>query len=196
MSVLKIGSNKIILGTSGEGEIYVSGGDLHINCPDGSTLFDGQSAGGGSSVTSVFSAHRAAGGLTLANSSTAVTFDTEDLKDDDYSFSAPGDEIIINTTGTYLVQFAGSAGIASTTRRECSWWLEKDPLGAGSWSEVGGARAYTYHRTNGVENNTASIARAMNLTATDKLRFRAQSTNATDVTSTANGIRVDIVRLK
>ena len=153
-------------------------------------------SGGGASVTSVFSAHRNAAGLAIPNSSTAMTFDTEDYKDSDYTFSAPGDEITIDTTGTYLITFTGSAQQTSGTRREVRWWLEYDSLGAGSWSEVGGSRAYTYHRTSAVDQNSATIHRIMDLTATDKLRFRASSTVATGVSSAADGLRVDIVRLK
>lgn len=175
--------------------------NLNIDTGSAWILPDGSLSGSVPATPAVqvtaFSAYHAAGSVTIANTATAIAFDTQEVSSSDFSFTPTSDEITIATTGRYAVFFQGTGNnTGSATRREVQWWLEKDALGAGSWSELGGTRAASYHRTTGNGSDTGSVHKILDLTATDKLRFRAQSTHASDVVTLANGVRVGILKIQ
>ena len=135
--------------------------------------------------TEVFMAYDEVGDVAIATSWTDLPFDTETRKDSLYTHNNSG-VITLNEDGWYFISFDGGAGNA-TTRIQVNWRALENSTG--TWEEIPGTLAATYHRITGVNENTASIHFTLNFTAGTAIKFQAKGTLAVGATL-SNGTRI------
>lgn len=140
-----------------------------------------------------FFAYDAAGGTTVANSWTNITFDTEVREDGLYTHAPDSQNIRINGTGWYLITADCAADVSDGTRSHADWRLmARTPPGA--YAEIPGTRAATYHRSSADGRDSMSITRLISLTNNDRVKLQGRSDRPTQVTTVANACRFAIER--
>ena len=127
----------------------------------------------------------------ITTSASTLPFPDTRISNAAFTIDGSGEEITINTAGTYRIDFGASSAEASGTDLVADMWLELD-TGSG-FAEVEGTRSRWFHDNNGEEGGNSSFAIIV-LAATDVFRVRAQVVNGeTDTLNTlANSLRLNI----
>jgi hypothetical protein len=127
---------------------------------------------------SPYFAYDGTGNQTINGTAATLNIDTQSVTNSDYTLSS--DQITINTTGTYMIQAKVVYEITDTlgdARGSTAAWIEEDPLGGGSFTEITGSRGHSYHRETAGASTSVAFCIA-ELTATDIIRVRMQRTTA------------------
>ena len=107
-----------------------------------------------------------------------------------FTIDGSGEEVTINTTGTYRIDFGASSAETGNNDTVAAIWLELD-TGSG-FAEVAGTRAKWFHDSNGEEGGNASFA-IVAMSETDVFRIRAQVVQGSDQLNTyENSLRLGI----
>jgi len=143
-----------------------------------------------------FDAYDDAGGGSIGTTVTVVNIDTERYNSHPDVFVLAADEVQINMSGVYEINYRASANNATTTRTNALWALQRQEPG-GSFAEIDGSRGYSYHRTSG--NGTgSSFGKAIisHIGVGDKIRLIGIITAGTSsISSIADGSSLTIRKL-
>jgi len=131
------------------------------------------------SGTSVyFDAYDATGGTTILDSWTDVPLTTERQKTDEFAHGVGSSELIINTTGIYIVMARVTTTISTgTSRTDSSMRLVIDT--GGGYTEVPGSYALMYNRTLNVGENTGNVNVILSLNSNDRIKIQVKRDNGT-----------------
>ena len=112
-----------------------------------------------------------------------------------FTFTAPGTEVTIVDTSTYLVQVSvTNQALSGTSRSESEFDVQID-TGAG-YASVPGSDKYIYHRQSSQGKGTASAQFIWVATAGDKIKVRAQRTSGTTTISTlGDGCQFTLIKM-
>ena len=145
-------------------------------------------AGAGGSAAFANYYHTAVHGITTTTST--LPFNTSRITNAAFTLNGAGEELTINTAGTYRVDYGCSSAEISNNDIVAEMWVELD-TGSG-FAEVGGTRARWFHDSNGEEGGNAGFA-TLAVAATDVIRIRAQVVGGSDTLNTlANSLRLSI----
>jgi hypothetical protein len=135
----------------------------------------------GGSAGANIAQYRQSGNLTINTSATTVVLNANDFQDSNYTRS--GENITINTSGVYKISYSVYFDTVANARRTVDAWVEKNTV------EIVPSRGASYARNN-TDDTAATVATFMvDLTATDVIRLRAQSTG-TSGTAIGQGNRM------
>lgn len=148
-------------------------------------------------VTAIlFNAIDDAGTNTIGTSLTTVDLPTEKINTHPDIFKLVSDEVHIQQSGTYAVQYNAAYTHTTTTRTSSRTQIEVISPG-GSWVEVDGTRGYAYHRTNGDAEDTSSGFAIIDVSQHGRVRLRAIiEGGTTSITQLIDGIALTIRKLK
>ena len=155
-----------------------------------------QGEGGGDADPKEYASfYQSTGGIT-GISSTAVTLNlsSTQLNSDSEIFSLASNELTVNKTADFEINFDAYINTGGSSRSEYSLWLERD--GGGGYSEVAGTRCATYQR--GYDSGqSGSMTTMLSVSSGDKFRIRIQRTDggATTGYQDNNGTRFNIKEL-
>ena len=126
----------------------------------------------------------------ITTSASTLPFTTTRISSSAFTMDGSGEEVTINTAGTYRIDYGASSAEASGNDIVAEIWLEAD-TGSG-FAEVGGTRAKWFHDSNGEEGGNAGFC-IITLAATDVIRIRAQVTQGSDQLNTdENSLRLSV----
>ena len=126
----------------------------------------------------------------ITTSASTLPFTTTRISSSAFTMDGSGEEVTINTSGTYRVDYGASSAEAAGNDIVAEMWLEAD-TGSG-FAEVGGTRAKWFHDSNGEEGGNAGFC-IITLAATDVIRIRAQVTQGSDQLNTDdNSLRLSV----
>ena len=128
---------------------------------------------------------------TIGTSRIDVGFDTERYSSPYFSLS--GSEIVINSTGTFIVSVSMSSDNTGSTRSSTKAYLQLD-TGSG-YSDVPNFQLDVYNRDSTNGRTTPSLTIPMSFTAGDKIKLQAISTHATAVQTNLGGCNITIFGL-
>ena len=135
----------------------------------------------GGSAGANIAQYRQSGNLTINTSATTVVLNANDFQDSNYTRS--GENITINTSGVYKISYSVYFDTNANARRTVDAWVEKNTV------EIVPSRGASYARNN-TDDTASTVATFMvDLTATDVIRLRAQSTG-TSGTAIGQGNRM------
>lgn len=114
-------------------------------------------------VTAVlFDAYDGTGGNSITTSATVVSLDTVRLNTHPAIFTLAGNVVQINASGTYIFEYRISTDATdASARTSAQYTLARQPPG-GSFSEVAGARSFTYNRLSANGEDTANAKIILN----------------------------------
>ena len=120
----------------------------------------------------------------ITTSASTLPLNTE--RQSDPAFTLAGNEVTVNTAGTYRIDFDLSLDESSTSDTTVDMWLEVNG------GEVGGTRARMFHDNNNEEGGNHGMC-ILTVAAADVLRVRAQVVSGSSQTDTlANATRLVI----
>jgi len=126
----------------------------------------------------------------ITTSASTLPFPDTRISNAAFTIDGSGEEVTINTAGTYRIDFGASSSESGGNDTVAAIWLEVD-TGSG-FAEVEGTRAKWFHDSNGEEGGNASFA-IIALSATDVFRIRAQVIQGSDQLNTyENSLRLSI----
>ena len=171
----------------------IRGGSVLLNV-DGVTLTQAESAAAASPViqaTGAFANYYNDAAYTgITTSVSTLPFPDTRISNAAFTIDGSGEQVTINTAGTYRVDFGCSPAETSNSDITADMWLELD-TGSG-FSEVPGTRARFFHDSNTEEGGNSSFA-IITMASTDIFRIRAQVVDGSDQLNTlANSLRLSI----
>lgn len=133
---------------------------------------------------------------TLSSSYSTIDFDTNRQNSDTEVFSESAGEVTVAKAGVYLFSFQLTIGNTSTSRSEGIMKLERKESG-GTFAEVAGSTAKTYHRNNAQDGSEGSVSLMYSVTAGDVFRVQAKrNSGGGSLFADGNGCRFSIMALK
>lgn len=136
--------------------------------------FQPSNSGAQAIVTAVyFDAYIFIPSTTITATPSTIQIDTVRANSHPEIFAFASSELQINMSGIYSLEFRASAdNDLTTTRSSARWWLERQAPG-GSFAEIPGSRAFSYHRinTNGFDTANGKIIQEA-VAVGDKFRLR------------------------
>ena len=145
---------------------------------------------GMTSGTEWFSGYDSVGGASSTGAWVDVPLDSEHIKDAAFTHTGSSAEVTVDETFTY--QIAADVSLGGATNRTSG---EMRILRNGT--EIPGTRAFTYNRNAANNEDTASVALAIPLTASDVIKVQFRELAGTGpVTLLANGSRLTIAKIK
>lgn len=117
----------------------------------------------------------------ITTTASTLPFNVRRVGDPAFTMDGSGEELAINTAGTYRVDYGCSSSESSNNDITADMWLERDS-GAG-FAEVGGSRARWFHDS-GDEEGSGSGFVIMALASGDTIRIRAQVVDGSDQLNT------------
>lgn len=119
-----------------------------------------------------------------------LPFPTTRIGNAAFTMDGSGEELTINTAGSYRIDYGCSTAEASSSDITADMWVEVDS--GGGFSEPGGTRSRFFHDSNGEEGGNAGFA-ILELDAADVIRIRAEVVTGSDQLNTLeNGLRLSI----
>lgn len=150
----------------------------------------------GTAMVAVFYDSYVSANQTLSSSYSTIDFDTNRQNSDTAVFSESAGEVTIAKAGVYLLSFQLTIGNSNTSRSEGIMRLQRKPSG-GSFSEVAGSTAKTYHRNNAQDGSEGSVSLMYSVTAADVFRVQAKRNSGSgSLFADGNGCRFNIMALK
>jgi len=150
----------------------------------------------GTSMVAVFYDSYVSANQTLSSSYSTIDFDTNRQNSDTAVFSESAGEVTIAKAGVYLISFQLTIGNTSSSRSEGISRLSRKPSG-GSYSEVAGSTAKTYHRNNSQDGAEGSVSLMYSVTAGDVFKVEAKRNSGSgSLFADGNGCRFNIMALK
>lgn len=127
------------------------------------------------------------------NTAVTTTINLDTTRFANANFTLAADEVTVLSTGIYEVTFSFSANADSNSRSNTRSWLEQS--NGVLFTEVDGSRCWIYNRN--TSNGEGSCTRSMilTITANNKLRIRAVSTDGGAKSALADGSSLTIKRL-
>lgn len=177
-------------GSESSGILRYNDGDNRWEVSNDGTSFT--PLGGEIGTDDILHVYDGIGGILIGSTATNHTFDTIVRADSDYSYTASGTDITIQTTGNYLFNFNCLMDVVGTARYTAQSWIERD-TGSG-FSEVFGTRTGTYHRTTGDGLDNANINAYLELNAGDVLQVVSQADTNNVIRTVGNGCRITMDR--
>ena len=133
---------------------------------------------------------------TLSSSYSTIDFNKNRQNSDTSVFSESAGEVTIAKAGVYLMMFQLTIGNTSSSRSEGIMKLERKASG-GSFAEVAGSNALTYHRNNSQDGSEGSVSLMYSVTAGDVFRVQAKRNSGSgSLFADGNGCRFNIMALK
>ncbi len=169
------GNFKLLTGTSATGDILdtVFSGDLSAG--EQTTLTSTVAAHNGSVSVPEFvdfvpniAQYRQSVNGTITTTAGTIPLDATDFEDSNYTRS--GSEITVNTSGIYRVSYSVYFDTNANARRTIDAWVENDTV------EIIPSRSTDYSRNTVDDTGSASATFITQISATDVIRLRAQST--------------------
>ena len=128
--------------------------------------------------------------MNITTTVSTLPFPTTRISSSAFTIDGSGEEVTINTAGTYRIDYGASSAESTGNDIVAEMWLEAD-TGSG-FAEVGGTRAKWFHDSNGEEGGNAGFC-IITLGATDVFRIRAQVVGGSDDLNTlSDGLRLGI----
>lgn len=121
--------------------------------------------------------------LTINTSATTIAFNATDFEDSNYTIAALTGLITINTSGVYKISYSVYFDTNVSARRTVDAWVENNSV------EIVPSRAASYARNATDDTSSTGATFMADLTATDVIRLRAQSTG-TNGTALGKGNRM------
>ena len=150
----------------------------------------------GTAMVAVFYDSYLSSNQTLSTSYSTIDFDTNRQNSDTEVFSESAGEVTIAKAGVYLMMFQLTIGNTSTSRSEGIMRLQRKASG-GSFAEVAGSTAQTYHRNNAQDATEGSVTLMYTVTAGDVFRVQAKRNSGNgSLRADGNGCRFNIMALK
>jgi len=126
----------------------------------------------------------------ITTSASTLPFTTTRISSSAFTMDGSGEEVTINTDGSYRVDFGCSSDESSNNDATVDMWIELDT--GGGFAEVGGSRARWFHDSSEEEGGNAGFA-ILELDAGDVIRIRGQVVDGSDQINTlANSLRLSI----
>ena len=134
------------------------------------------------------------GNVSITNSYTDLTFDTNDLVDTVYSHVVSSEEIDILEEGKYIIMLSFSGEITTSTDSVSQIRFQVD--NGDGYTEIEASKSGAYHYNATINRNSSTSFFTLNMSSTSKIKAQAiRSYGTQTMRSVANGINLSLVKL-
>ena len=132
--------------------------------------------------------------ITVTNSYTALTFNTNSLMDADYTHTVSSSEVTVTEEGKYIIFLSYSGEITTTSETVSRIRLEVDN-GTG-YSEIAGSLSGAYHYDSTVNKNSCTTFVTINMSVNSKIKASAiKAYGSQTLRTVANAINMAMVKI-